>query len=315
MNDLEPLKRMRSQIPQRDPDELARAIGWEPSARRAVPARRRVRLRFPGLTGTTRAGAAWRLATGAVVLAGVVAAAVLGPSLVPGGGAGAKSYASAAIDIVQEGRNWVARIKDPLAEHERYREGFASLGLDVTLELVPASPGLVGQPVAPVFDPGGPMTFESSGEFSAGVEPEGCTPGTPGCLLVFRVPVGLAEKVRTQLGRPARPGEPYQTDSPATHRGEVLEGVTVKDRTVAQVLADVRERDLDVVFRRVRSDPDSTTSNFYDGKAKQAFQLSYEPVSADAVGQDWLVWEARAVSDRTVMLEVTPEPLKPTDSF
>jgi hypothetical protein len=310
MNELELLEKMRSQIPLRNPDELARAIGWEPPMRR-----REVRLRLPGLTGTTRAGAVWRLAAGAAVLVGVVAAAVLGPSLVPGGAAGAKSYASAAIDIVQEGRTWVARIKDPLAEYEKYREGFESLGLDVTLELVPASPSLVGQPVAPLFHPDTPDPFEPAGEFSAGVEPEGCTPGTPGCHLAFHVPVGFTGKVRAQLGRPARPGEPYQTDSRATEKGEALEGVTVSGRTVAQVLADVRERDLDVVYRRVRSDPDATTGNFFDGKSRQAFQLSYDPVSADAVGQDWLVWEARAHSDRIVMLEVTPTPLKPIGSF
>ncbi|GIH79424.1 hypothetical protein [Planobispora longispora] len=314
MNELEVLEKMRSRIPLRDPDELARAVGWEPPTRHIARTPRGVRRRLPGLIGTMRAGTAWRVAAGAAVLVGAVMAAVLGPSLVPGGAAGAKSYASAAIDIVQEGGNWVARIKDPLAEHERYREGFESLGLDVTLELVPASPSLVGQPVVPMFHPGAPGPSGPAGEFSAGVEPEGCTPGALGCHLAFRIPVGFTGEVRAQLGRPARPGEPYQTGAAATAEGEALEGVTVSGRTVAQVLADVRERGLDVVYRRVRADPDAPTVNFLDGKSRQAFHLSYEPVSADAVGQDWLVWEARAHSGRTVVLEVTPTPLEPIGS-
>jgi hypothetical protein len=40
------------------------------------------------------------------------------------------------------------------------------------------------------------------------------------------------------------------------------------------------------------------------------FNLSYEPISADAVGSNWLVWAAQPQSEGVVRLVVTPEPLK-----
>nr|BFE82088.1 hypothetical protein GCM10020093_046890 [Planobispora longispora] len=313
MNELEVLEKMRSRIPLRDPDELARAVGWEPPTRHIARTPRGVRRRLPGLIGTMRAGTAWRVAAGAAVLVGAVMAAVLGPSLVPGGAAGAKSYASAAIDIVQEeGTGWPgSRIRWPSTRGTA--RASSPWGWTSPWNWCrPPQPGRAARRAH--VPPRCPRPFRAAGEFSAGVEPEGCTPGALGCHLAFRIPVGFTGEVRAQLGRPARPGEPYQTGAAATAEGEALEGVTVSGRTVAQVLADVRERGLDVVYRRVRADPDAPTVNFLDGKSRQAFHLSYEPVSADAVGQDWLVWEARAHSGRTVVLEVTPTPLEPIGS-
>ncbi|MFI7701677.1 hypothetical protein [Nonomuraea sp. NPDC049480] len=282
MNEIESLKRMRSQIPLRDPDELALALGWQPEE----PDRR------------PRAGLR-RLLVGVPVTAGLVAAALVVSALPPGN---ATSYANSAIDVRQEGGDWVARIKDPLAEREKYREAFGAVGLDVDLLLVPASPARVGDLV---------MTgSQQSGTFSGGLEPEGCRIGQAGCHLTFRVPVGFEGRVRTELGRPAAPGEQYQAAAHATDPGEMLQGVPVEDRPVSQVLAEARKRDLEVVYQRVRNDPNNPEINFIDGK-KGAFHLSYEPVSAAEVGQDWLVWNAWSERDGVIRLQVTPKPLLP----
>ncbi|TMR25153.1 hypothetical protein ETD86_02055 [Nonomuraea turkmeniaca] len=83
----------------------------------------------------------------------------------------------------------------------------------------------------------------------------------------------------------------------------------LEDRTVGEVLDEVHKRDLQVVYELVRSDPRSQTS-FTDGR-KGSFRVRYEPIAADAVGSDWLVWRAVPQSNGVVRLVVTPQPLKP----
>lgn len=252
-------------------------------------------------------GAVRRLIAGAVVTAGLVTAVVIGPSLMAGGMGSVTSYASSAIDIKQENGKWVARIKDPLAEYETYAKAFSAVGLKVQLQLVPVSPSQVGGLV--LTKEGG---VKPAGTFEGGLEPENCKIGEEGCYLAFRVPVGFEGAVRAQLGRPAEPGESYQSAGRATAEGEMLEGLEVDahDRTVAEVLDKIHKRGLRVVYQLVKSDPNASVAGHLDGKLG-AFSLSYEPVSADAVGSDWLVWAAQPQSEGVIRLVVTPEPLKP----
>ncbi|MGP3964007.1 hypothetical protein ACTWPT_49385 [Nonomuraea sp. 3N208] len=289
MNETELLEKMRSQIALRDPDELALAIGWR-----------------PGEPAKTRRPHRWRrLVAGVVVTAGLAAAAVVGPSVVAGIGGSATSYASSAIDIRQENGQWVARIKDPLAEHAEYAKAFRAVGLDVDLQLVPVSPSFVGDLVRARPGP------KPAGTFEGGLEPSGCKIGEAGCHLAFRVPVGFEGDVRAQLGRPAEPGEVYLAAATATMPGEVLEGVRLEDRTVGEVLDEVRKRDLQVVYELVKSDPGGTTIfSFNDGR-KGVFRVTYVPIAADAVRSDWLVWRAVPHSEGVVKLVVTPQPLEP----
>ncbi|AWS40647.1 hypothetical protein DKM19_04110 [Streptosporangium sp. 'caverna'] len=248
-----------------------------------------------------------RLIAGAVVTAGFVTAAVIGPSLMAGGMGGVTSYASSAIEIKQEDGEWVARIKDPLAEYETYAKAFSAVGLKVQLELVPVSPSQVGDLV--LTQEGG---IKPAGTFEGGLEPEGCKIGEKGCHLAFRVPIGFEGEVRAQLGRAAEPGESYQSVGRAAAGGEMLEGFEVhhQDRTVAEVLDEMHKRGLRAVYQLVKSDPNASVAGDIDGRLG-VFSLSYEPISADAVGSDWLVWEAQPQSAGVIRLVVTPEPLKP----
>lgn len=288
MNETELLKRMRSQIPLPDPDDLALAIGWRPEE---PPGHRSRRWALPR-----------RVLVGAPLVAALAAVALVVSVFMPGS---ATSYANAAIDVRQEGDEWVARIKDPLAGHEEYAEAFGAVGLNVELQLVPASPARVGDLVLADGVP-------PSGDFAGGLEPEGCRIGQAGCHLTFRVPAGFEGQVRAQIGRPAARGERYQAAADATEEGEALQGVAVEGRSVEQVLAEVRERGLDVVYQRVRADPGNPEINHIDGR-RGSFHLSYEAVQPGDVGHDWLVWDTRAYSEGVVMLLVTPEPLRPSD--
>ncbi|MEV0590603.1 hypothetical protein [Nonomuraea cavernae] len=282
------------------------AIGWQPGEPHKTRRSRRAWRGFLPSSSTVPVVPARRLIIGAVVTAGLVTVAVVGPSLVPDGVGSATSYAGSAIDIRQEGGQWVARIKDPLADHERYTEAFSAVGLKVELQPRPVSPTLVGDLVLTQGEDG----TTPAGTFAGGREPVNCKIGEEGCYLAVRVPVGFKGEVRAQLGRPAEPGERYQAAASATDKGEVLEGVELDDRTVAEVLEEVRKRDVQVVYQMVKSDPDPSTVNWIDGK-KGGFHLSYEPIASDAVGSDWLVWAAEPQSDGVVRLGVTPHPLEP----
>ncbi|MEU1390471.1 MULTISPECIES: hypothetical protein [unclassified Nonomuraea] len=283
MREIEQVERMRAQIPLPDPGELAARIGWRPGER-ARPRRGRVRLLV--------------LAPATAILAAVLLAVLsaLPPGVVT-------SYANAAIAVTREGGAWVARIKDPLAESAKYAEAFAAVGLDVELQLVPASPARVGDLVLA-------RGVRADGQFQGGLEPEGCRIGQAGCHLTFRVPAGFTGPVRAQLGRPAVRDELYRAAAGATERGERLEGVTVKDRRVGEVRAELRGRGLEAVYERVRDDPGNTEINFIDGMRGE-FHLTYEPAGAADVGDDWLVWEALSYREGVVKLQVTPRPLRP----
>ncbi|MFI9593940.1 hypothetical protein [Nonomuraea sp. NPDC052265] len=96
----------------------------------------------------------------------------------------------------------------------------------------------------------------------------------------------------------------------ATDSGEMLQGVTVEDRRVRELRAELRRRGLKAVYERVRDDPGNPDINHIDG-IRGAFHLTYEPVGAVDVGDDWLVWQAWSYREGVVRLQVTPGPLRP----
>ncbi|MEV0147664.1 MULTISPECIES: hypothetical protein [unclassified Nonomuraea] len=221
-----------------------------------------------------------RMVMGTLATAALAAAIVIGPSFVDTGSGPATSYANSAIEIEQRGDWWVARIRDPFAEHELYSEAFHAVGLDITLELVPVAPGRVGE----VVKMGSSGATGPSLGIGGNLEPEGCTIGRPGCALTVQVGRDWTGKGVLYLGREARPGERYQSFSVATRKGEMLAGVRVDERSVREVLAEVRRRNLKAVFEIIEPDPDG---NGYSTDPKR---------QSDPVGDDWTVWEA--VSDR-----------------
>jgi len=169
--------------------------------------------------GSAPAGSApagrWRvagkLAVASIVVGLVTAVAVVAPSLLAGGTGGATSYANAAIDVRLEGRYYVARIKDPLADRARYVEAFRAVGKDVTIDLVPVSPRYVGQWLSASSEAN--QTVEVSTDLvpAAG---EDCAVVPDECLLVIRISADTSGSLRYTFGRAALPGETLQ-DPPA----------------------------------------------------------------------------------------------------
>ncbi|MEV4224922.1 hypothetical protein [Nonomuraea sp. NPDC049725] len=151
------------------------------------------------------------LAASAVLALGVV----LGPSLL---GGVATSYANSAVEIHKEADTYVARIKDPYADQRRFSEAFRSLGLNVELRVIPVAPSAVGEIVSlgggnvPVNVPVGVRR-----------EPADCDPADSGCFTVVTVPAaikGTSDVVHFELGRPAKPGEPYENSWQSATRPE-----------------------------------------------------------------------------------------------
>nr|WP_062331593.1 hypothetical protein [Herbidospora sakaeratensis] len=206
------------------------------------------------------------------------------------------SYANAAVEIRLEGRQYVARILDPFADHERFTEAFRAVGLDVRIRPLPVSPLSAGRSlglmIAGTFD----RPEEIGGEFaydgvvlSANPEPEGCAPARPGCSMIVRVPAGFPGSVDVRLGRPARPGEDYADFDKALGPGGPLHGVRLRDGApVREVRAEAERRGLRVTYRRVDIAADGG--------------LSFTDVTP---GDQWTVWNAWQVREGVVRLLVT----------
>ncbi|MEU1392998.1 MULTISPECIES: hypothetical protein [unclassified Nonomuraea] len=281
MNEMTELERLRSEVPAPTADALAAQEGRFLAALAAeedrLPAAPRVRRR------------ARPLLAGLLAAAALAAVAVLGP-VVAGRDARPAAYANSAIDIELRGDEYVATIKDPFADHALYSEAFRAMGLDVALDLRPASPTGVGK----VFRLGFAGTTERD-RIGGDLRPEGCTPGRPGCALTVTVSKGFGGKGTLYLGRPAKPGEPYQNNADAAGKGEALEGYVPDGRTVAEVLAETRRRGLEVTFQIIRPAPDG------DG-----FSMNPREQSAK-VGGHWVVWAAEPYRQGAVRLLVSEE--------
>ncbi|PRX44425.1 hypothetical protein B0I32_15112 [Nonomuraea fuscirosea] len=310
MDEMKLLQQMRAEMPTPDPNALAVAVGWR-SEHPAEP-RRSNRWRSPVLTPNLSRG----LIVGAVLTAVLGAVLAIGPSVVPGRSSSATSYANSAIEIEKQNGYWVAKIKDPLADHERYAEGFRAVGLDVRLSLVPASPADVGRLVwleadktetSPPQRGDGTPTPRFHMDISAGNEPSGCQIRQGDCRLAVRISEDFHGAVSGELGRPAQQGEPYRYPTLATDPGEVLQSVDAHARPVAEVLDEVRKRDLQVVYERVTSHDEGPSNHV----TQQRYNLTFAPIDASEVGPKWVVWQARSIQDGVIQLQVSPEKLKP----
>ena len=278
MNDIDDLVKAIDRAPCA-PDQGPGA--WELRAQiMATPqARRRFLPRMPAGPG--------RLSTALAGTAVLATVALLAPALLTGKDGPATAYANAAIDIRLENGEYIATIKDPFADHALYAEGFRALGLDIGLELLPASPTRVGDIVRMGF-----AGTTSKDRLGGGLEPEGCTPGHEGCLLKVTVSAGFHGKGVAYLGRPAKPGERYQAHQRADIEGEMLDGYTPDERTVGEVVAEARKRGLRVSFQIIKPSPGG------------GFSMNPREQSA-TVGDHWVVWAAEPEQAGTVRLIVS----------
>ncbi|GII27770.1 hypothetical protein [Planotetraspora mira] len=140
------------------------------------------------------------------------------------------------------------RIADPDADPRRYREDFASHGLNVDLQMEPSSPSLVGTMIS-ISSPGKETNYRTDGfeikdehgsEWVKRIEGTDC--GNMWCMAGVSIPVNLRSPVEIIFGRAARPGERYEIAGDPTAHGEILEGVDLENQTVAEVKRILQQR-------------------------------------------------------------------------
>ncbi|MFI9555006.1 hypothetical protein [Nonomuraea endophytica] len=229
-----------------------------------------------------------RLAAAGVVTAALAAAAVLGPTIL-NTPAGATSYANAAMDIKLVNGMWVARIKDPFADPASYEEAFHAVGLEVKLQLEPASPDMAGH----IFQLGTGGDVGEATSIAIDSDPKDCKVTDQDCTMVLTLSSN-ASGAWIKAGRPAKPDEPYANNSQATIEGRSLAGYKVRDKQVSEVAAEAERRGLKVVYRVVEPQPDGSHAE-HPGR------------QSDQVGQDWWVWDAEEAQLGVVRLLVSKE--------
>ena len=159
----------------------------------AMLARRRRRWLIPTLGTTVAVGAcAALLFTGSAVVHPSSAVAF---STAPGG------------DII-------ATVTDPFAAQKELDAAFAAHGFAITVQLVPASPSLVGTLIA--TSQGGP------GSAIDPLEGGTCVTGGGGCPIGVKIPASFTGSGSIALGRPAQLGETYNATASAFAPGEAL---------------------------------------------------------------------------------------------
>ncbi|MFI6829252.1 hypothetical protein ACIBG5_19320 [Kribbella sp. NPDC050241] len=195
-----------------------------------------------------------------------------------------------ALSFTERGDKLIVRVVDPNADPKRYNAEFKKMGLDITVESVPVSPPFVGTMVS--FSSGSQREMDQLHRLLPGEKCNGTLNASdPGCQDGLEIPKNYDGSTEIQFGRKAKPGEMYRhSSSSATDKGEVLAGLVIDNKTVAQVLPLIEARGVQVEDYLVGSGPN------YDSK--------------DSVPDDWYVYGSGTRHPGKVSLWVDPNPAK-----
>jgi hypothetical protein len=177
-------------------------------------------------------------AAGSLLIAGVVAAALV---------SGPGQDQAQALAFTEQGDKLIVRVVDPKADPARYNAEFKKMGLDITVRTIPVSPPKVGTIAG--------ITGRTESDFKPlhRLEPGEKCNGTlnasdPGCQEGLELPKNYDGQALIDFGRPAKPGEMYlHTSGSATAKGELLAGLVIHNKTVAQVRPQIEARGVKVV--------------------------------------------------------------------
>ena len=151
------------------------------------------------------------------------------------------------LSFIRHGGYITVLVRDPLADPARYNAEFARHHLHIRLNLLPVSPSLVGTLVYMGTTQGAsPITpITATGRcFTGG--------GGSACPVGVKVPVRFHGSAVLTFGRAARPGEKYESTTSALAPGEAMHGMSIRGKTVAQVLAALHRRHITVpLFNRM----------------------------------------------------------------
>ncbi|MFI0352965.1 RNA polymerase sigma factor [Actinomadura sp. 9N407] len=197
---------------------------------------------------------------------------------------------ASALTFKRQGDFINVRVRDPLADPERYKAEFAAHGLNVELTFVPASPSIVGTVVMMETEgdsaEGDITTITAKGECETGGGGDACPVGV-------RVRTTYEGRTMIAFGRAARPGERYTSTAPVTAPGEIMHGMTFRGHRVSDVLAALEKRKVTVPEFRYEDANQSTD------------------IPADQVQPTWYVRDATPLAKGQVLLFVGAEPPPP----
>ncbi|WP_248958480.1 hypothetical protein [Sphaerisporangium perillae] len=177
-----------------------------------------------------------RFAVGVVVATGVAATAVV--ALSAGGPGPIRGYANAAVDIQRTDGTYKVHVKNAYADQRQFHEAFAKFGLDMTLSIVPVSPGYERKIIGGISD--------GTGTIGTVLD---CPPGQgTACPLTVTLSgiTGRQGATKIMIGRLARPGEPYWNARPGA--GDSPASLRLSGGTVAEALAKLHERNMSAVY-------------------------------------------------------------------
>jgi len=146
-------------------------------------------------------------------------------------------------------------IRNPYADASWYNADFARHHMDIKLDLLAASPSFVGTIEAMSADSSATMD-----EITTITKPGSCGIDGTTCTIGFKVPLSFHGQATIEIGRPARPGEQYQTAGSPFNRGEALYGLEdqVYGHPLSQVLPLLARHHVTIAVLR---GPDNTDMN------------------------------------------------------
>ena len=225
-----------------------RPITAESARRRLTPSRRTRRrpsmirrVRHPVLISSFGALAA------VAVAAGLIASSAMRPQAAA---AGVSFRTGADGDIV-------ATVTDPFVAESKLKAAFAEHGLDITVNLLPVSPSLVGTVVF-ISDSGGASAIQP-------LQGGSCVTGGGACSIGLKIPATFTGSGDITLGRPAKPGETYESTASAFAPGEVLHCSGLRGARVATALPILQADKLTLQWREESTgahDATAPTSNY-----------------------------------------------------
>jgi hypothetical protein len=138
----------------------------------------------------------------------------------------------------------IATVTNPFAAQASLDAAFQQAGLDLTVMLVPASPSAVGTVVFIDESAGAPQIEPLTGG--------ACVTGGGGpghCPVGVKIPRDFTGSGYITLGRPAKPGEQYESSNDAFAPGEMLHCSGLLGKTVAVAAAELAKRGISIQWR------------------------------------------------------------------
>jgi hypothetical protein len=141
----------------------------------------------------------------------------------------------------------IATVTDPFAAQAQLNAAFAKQGLKITVKLLPTSPSIVGTVLA---------SDESNSAISQITPLQGghCLSGGGGCAIGIEIPRDFRGEGTIYLGRPAKPGEQYESTTSAFAPGEPLHCSGLLGARVSAALPVLQKDGLTVVEWREDSE-------------------------------------------------------------